>query len=308
LQLTGHGLTRKSPDRNVRFGVDNFEFARHVHNYLGEFIRAADQKAAFLLVAATTLLGWLATRTMTDWRLCIQVIAMILAGTSSVLAVWSVKPRQHRLCTGLIAWCGILKTGNSSQYLDSVSVINDGGLQEIATHSHELAKILKRKYDLLWLAIWAFILAGVTTVPLVVASALPHTKLNPSSVTSCGVKAELQRVVFSEVYNPNEIELEYLVTNRSGQDYVLPETFRSMRKSRDGALQSDMGISFPQERFFPDSHAVRFSAWVNVGNLLDHPPTTEKDKSELEKQLAATESYLIFDGTHHCEVELPAHR
>lgn len=37
----------------------NLDFAKHVHTYLGEFIRAADQKAAFLLVAAAALLGWL---------------------------------------------------------------------------------------------------------------------------------------------------------------------------------------------------------------------------------------------------------
>src|SRR5260370_544736 len=34
-----------------------FEFARHVHSYLQEFVRSSDQKAAFLLLAGTALFG-----------------------------------------------------------------------------------------------------------------------------------------------------------------------------------------------------------------------------------------------------------
>ena len=81
----------------------NLEFARYGHTYLGEFVRAADQKAWFLLVAVTALLGALTTQKLTDWKVWVEIIAIVLAGLSAFFAVLSVKPRQHLIDTDLIA-------------------------------------------------------------------------------------------------------------------------------------------------------------------------------------------------------------
>jgi hypothetical protein len=144
------------------------DFAEHVHSYLGEFIRAADQKAAFLLVASAALLGWLTTQTVGDWKYFVRIGAMVLVGFSAALAVFSVKPRQHRLNIGRIAWDGILKSGGSDEYHTAISKLDDCGLQEITGHSFQLAGILRKKYRLLWLAIWFFICGGGLTVILLV--------------------------------------------------------------------------------------------------------------------------------------------
>jgi hypothetical protein len=145
------------------------DFAEHVHSYLGEFIRAADQKAAFLLVASAALLGWLTTQTAEDWRYLVRIGAMVLVGLAAALAVLSVKPRQHRLNIGLIAWDGILKSGGS-EYYTAISKLEDCGLHEITEHSFQLAGILRKKYRLLWLAIWCFICGGALTVILLIGT------------------------------------------------------------------------------------------------------------------------------------------
>ncbi len=286
---------------------NNLEFAQYGHTYLGEFVRAADQKAGFLLVAATALLGALTTRTLTDWRFCVQVVAITLAAASASLAVFSVMPRQHRFDRGLIAWRGIRKSPDSKHYADSISKLSDGGLQEIADHSHFLAGTLITKYCLLWCAIWPFILSGVATLILLTASA-GQQKSPVSGATGCGLKTELQTLAFPLVYNPNSLELHYLVTNISGQNYTMPETFIAMKETQDGILHAGGNeLGFPSQRFFPNGHTVEFSIWVNVGNLFDHAPN-DQEKAQLEKQLAGTDSYMIFDEKRQCEIKFPAHR
>jgi hypothetical protein len=123
----------------------------------------------------------------------------------------------------------------------------------------------------------------------------------------CGVKAEFRRINVLAVYNPNSLELKYLVTNHSGRDYELPETLQVVRKSSDNVLHADANhLGFPADRFFPHDHSVEFSVFVDVGNLVDHAPT-DKEAVELEKQLAGTQSYVLFDKKGGCEIELPVH-
>jgi hypothetical protein len=124
---------------------------------------------------------------------------------------------------------------------------------------------------------------------------------------SCGVRAKLQRVSFPAVYNPNSLELNYLVTNDSARDYEMPDTFRALRKSPDNVLHSDANLGVPSDRFFPRGHTVAFSIWINMGNVLNRAPT-EGEKAKLERRLVGTRSYVLFDETHGCEIELPVGR
>ena len=133
-------------------------------------------------------------------------------------------------------------------------------------------------------------------------------KAAASGGTDCRLKAELRTLVFPPVSNPNSLDLQYLVTNLSGQNYTLPETFLVMRKTQDGILHNDaVDLGFPAQRFFPHGHTVEFSIWVNLGNVFNHAPN-EQEKAELQKQLAGTDAYMIFDERHQCDIEFPAHR
>lgn len=124
----------------------------------------------------------------------------------------------------------------------------------------------------------------------------------------CGVTAELRRVKVLDLYNPNELELDYVVTNNSGRSYRLPDTFQALRESSDRILHPDAeGLGFPAERFFPSGRTVEFTVWLDVGNVLDHAPT-DSERAELEKHLAGTRFYVLIDEMRGCEVELPVGR
>jgi hypothetical protein len=124
----------------------------------------------------------------------------------------------------------------------------------------------------------------------------------------CGVTAKLQGIGFPAVYNPNSLELRYLVANDSGRDYQMPDTFRALRRSRDNVLHPDSNLALPLDRFFPRGHTVEFSVWVDLGNVLSHAPKDEREKADLERQLAGTHSYVLFDERNGCEIELPVDR
>jgi hypothetical protein len=283
------------------------DFAKYVHSYLGDFIRAADQKAAFLLVASTALFGWLIVQTGTGCTFWVRLVALILLGLSGTLAVVSVMPRQHGVRTGLIAWNGILQSRTPDAYYALISELSDGGLKEASNHSYHLAEILRTKYRLLSAAIWPFILGAVMTVGVVILNAQAQNKTQTTGTATCGIKADLRGVQVLNQWNPNSLELDYLVTNGSAEDYVLPDRFRVMRKTSDGVLHGDAGqVGLPSERFFPRNHAVDFAMWINIGNRIDRSPTDD-EKREMLKQLAGTKAYILFDD-RGCEIQLPVAR
>lgn len=230
---------------------------------------------------------------------------MVLVGLSAALAVWCVKPRQHRVNSGLIAWNGILKTRSSQGYADAIRELSDRGLHEAACHSFALADILRTKYKLLWAAVWAFILGGGMTVLLLFAGVTAQQAPQSERDTSCGIRVVLRGLSIENLWNPNSAKLNYLITNRSTQDYELPDRFRVMTRTSDGILHGgDLNISVPAERFFPRGQTVEFPVWVNLGDAADHAPS-EKEKAELKKQLSNTKAFFLIDEKRGCEIELP---
>jgi hypothetical protein len=179
------------------------------------------------------------------------VVAIILVGIAGVFAVFSVMPRQHKLEAGLIAWNGILQIRSSEQYRTLISRLSDGGLEETSSHSYRLAEILKTKYRLLCVAVLAFILGIAATVILVISSVFSQNKTHPVGAATCSMKADLQGVQVLDLWNPNSIKLDYLVTNRSAEDYVLPDRYRVMRMTSDGVLHSHFENITPRCKKFP---------------------------------------------------------
>lgn len=143
-----------------------FKFACHVHEYLRQFLQAADQKAVFTLLASSAVLGFVITRLL-DTKLHRSPCFWLLGGLASVLlalaggfAAVSVRPRQNNVTRGLVAWVGI-RQRNVAEYVKAVEEADH--IQEILTHCHELAGILQRKYDRLKWGIDFFIAGGAAT-------------------------------------------------------------------------------------------------------------------------------------------------
>ena len=156
----------------------NLDFARHVPGQLGEFVRSADQKAAFFLTAAGALLGWfiylIYEPKMQGVSLCLAVIGLGLSGASAVAAILVVWPKQQALRHGPVAFEGIRGFEDASAYALTVSGLSNGGEQELAKHSYGLAEILYVKYGRLEWTVLLFVAAGVFALALVAAHLLGH--------------------------------------------------------------------------------------------------------------------------------------
>lgn len=150
---------------------EGLEFAKHVHAYLGEFLRSADQKAAFLLTAAVALLAYLGTglEGVSVWsgRTWLQFGSTVAVGISAGLSVWAVWPRQHkRTAGGLIAFRDIYNLKNGDNYVTQVRAAGTEPFDQIAKHCFMLSTILVTKYRLVAMAVGFFIAGGVGTVVL----------------------------------------------------------------------------------------------------------------------------------------------
>ena len=154
--------------RQLQPNDHTFKFACHVHEYLRQFIQAADQKAVFTLLASSAVLGFVVTRlidTKCQRSLCFWVLgglaSLLLAGAGGFAAV-SVRPRQNNVTDGLMAWMGILKHRDGAEYTEAVN--NANHTQEVLGHCYKLSGILRRKYDRLKCAIDFFMAGSVATV------------------------------------------------------------------------------------------------------------------------------------------------
>ena|SRR5690348_11304388 len=141
-----------------------YQFACQVHHYLQEFIRSADQKASFLLAAASVLLALVGPLKTHGVGVCLQSSVAVLAGLSVVLCLAVVWPRQRRHRHGLIFWKGILAQ-SEDEYLTAVADLDGAAAtKQILMHCYALARILEKKYDLLPWAVPPFVLAGMLAV------------------------------------------------------------------------------------------------------------------------------------------------
>ena len=145
--------------------ADHAEFAGEVHQYVREYIRNADQKAAFFFASATALLAFLhsrgaATRWLkapAGWSLSdtLAFIAMVGLALGAVVLLAVVFPRLKGSKRGIIYFSGIAEYETSTEYADDVSrrALPDFVRAKLQ-HGHELANVCRRKYRTLVVGLW----------------------------------------------------------------------------------------------------------------------------------------------------------
>ncbi len=148
------------------------EFANFVHLYIRDFIKFADQKAAFVFAAASAIIAFLvkreahkallvpiSTRGMSDWFASLSFLFVALSG---VLSLYVVLPRLRNKGKGLIYWKGITSLGGSAKYIADVEELSDEGLtRSVFEHCYELAEIADHKYEVLKWAMWLGAMGGI---------------------------------------------------------------------------------------------------------------------------------------------------
>lgn len=160
------------------------KFAGDSHEYIREYIRNADQKAAFYFSICSALLAFEHTQdwakrwisppshwSATDLISCISMVGLALASTCFLYVIM---PRLGGSIRGLIFFKSVASFANADEYVSEVAERSEGDLaSEKLRHCHELAKIASTKYD--WLAIGLRI-GGVAILCslLLLVSMAPH--------------------------------------------------------------------------------------------------------------------------------------
>ncbi|MDR3718878.1 MAG: DUF5706 domain-containing protein [Bryobacteraceae bacterium] len=151
------------------------EFLWHTHQYLGEYARFGDSKAAFVGAIASALLGALYSAkvhvpilqsSFHQWALWtwLAAIAGVFLVVPVVLAVWTVLPRlRSTQAKGFIYWDSIAAHGNvellkTSFHSQSARTLNDHLLHHVFDIS---SKVLVPKYRAVSLCIIALCIGGI---------------------------------------------------------------------------------------------------------------------------------------------------
>jgi hypothetical protein len=141
------------------------DHAEHVHRYLSDYIKFADQKATFVFGGAAALLAFLykaeASRRwlkpVGGWTLgdALAFLAMLALAAAALVAVAVIVPRLGGSRRGLIFWESIAQFESGAEYAAAVTGVGAADLLRAKLqHCWELSGVCRRKYRVLGVAIW----------------------------------------------------------------------------------------------------------------------------------------------------------
>ena len=156
-------ITSRSPEPN---NAATSDFARHVHTYTTEYIKLADQKAAFVCAINSALLCYLfkndfhehwlkkvSTWTVLDF-MCF--IAMLTLAIGLCLAGSVIVPRLRQSHTGFVFFNSVAEYKSANEYSSEVIASLPIHLNRaILKHIYDLAGVCKAKYWKLTISLWA---------------------------------------------------------------------------------------------------------------------------------------------------------
>lgn len=174
------------------------EFLWHTHQYLGEYARFGDTKAAFAGTLAAAILGGLYSAkahvsllqvppwewTISSWLTATGGLLLI---ASIALAVWTILPRlRSSQNKGFIYWGSIAAHGRmellqTSFHAQSARTLNDHLLHHVFDIS---TKVCIPKYHSVYFCIIALALGGFLSVTGLVLRDVPHKASSPPSATA----------------------------------------------------------------------------------------------------------------------------
>jgi Family of unknown function (DUF5706) len=157
---------------NVEDLKEQSSFVTYVHDYICDFIKFADQKAAFIFAGASAFLALVYNQggrtiwhvSVASWRTheWLAGATIVLTVSSALLAVLAVAPKLTGARRGLIYWSSISAFSDSQHYSLAIAELDSRrAIDEISRHCYELSRITKKKYRLINWSIWLGI-AGLT--------------------------------------------------------------------------------------------------------------------------------------------------
>lgn len=154
----------KPPDTGMSISNKTTEFqwkfSEETHQYVREYIRQADQKAAFFFAGATALIAFLYkaelvqqwVKTPTEWVFVdmLSFFATLGLFISVLMCLLTVFPRLKGSKRGLVFFSAVAEFESGKDYAANVlqQEINDL-IEAKLCHVHDLSKICERKYCIL---------------------------------------------------------------------------------------------------------------------------------------------------------------
>jgi hypothetical protein len=141
-------------------------FAAHVHEYIREYIAAADQKAGFIFAISSAVLVYLYQQSLhIRWLKPIGLwsagdlfvfvaMAALFVGLGAAASV--VVPRLTSTHRGFVFFLAVAEYESASEYAASIARETGESLTlAILRHVYDLARVARRKYRAIALAVWA---------------------------------------------------------------------------------------------------------------------------------------------------------
>lgn len=143
-----------------------WKFAEETHQYVREYIRQADQKAAFFFAGSTTLIAFLYkvnlvqhwVKAPTQWVFVdmLSFVATIGLAVSAFACLATIFPRLKGSKRGHVFFGAIAEFENRKDYVFDVLQCDIGKLiEEKLCHVHDLAMICRRKFTVLKIGQWS---------------------------------------------------------------------------------------------------------------------------------------------------------
>jgi len=154
-------------------------FSERVHDYIRDYIRLADEKAAFVFGAAVAAgavvyrlgpsLNWVGDLSSWTGSGLGEVLGLVFLALAAGSAIVVVIPRLRGSRAGLIFWQAIAERENASEYAAEVKLRSAEELEEeLIRHCYDLAVICKRKYRWLSVSFWSAIVGLLISISYVV--------------------------------------------------------------------------------------------------------------------------------------------
>ncbi|MFH1596833.1 MAG: Pycsar system effector family protein, partial [Pseudomonadota bacterium] len=148
--------------------------------YIREYIRLADQKAAFIFTVSAALLAFLFNKNAFEYWLKVpknwtlvdlfSFLGMAGLAIAAFCSIYVVIPRLKGSQKGYIYWNSIANFDSSIDYANALSILGQEDLaRAISEHCFELSKICQAKYKTLNLSFRAAVLGIIFTVLFVLS-------------------------------------------------------------------------------------------------------------------------------------------
>ena len=167
---------RATPDSLLEF---HWKFAEETHQYIRDYIRQADQKAAFFFAGATALIAFLYKSRLVhlwlkppqQWLLAdvLSFLSTVALALAALASAWAILPRLRGSKRGIVFFGAISECQSSQEYLSDVRKRSAEDLiDEKLSHVHEIARVCNSKFNVLKIGLWSAAIGVASTVLLLV--------------------------------------------------------------------------------------------------------------------------------------------